>query len=177
MFYAVTAAAVEVASPTVGPPGQTDALRHLREIGRREWLAFERLGLVGRMPGIGRELLVGAGLVMADETVDAGLIGEIERFVLPTVAGMATGAARQVGDNVAAKAVDDVTLAKDLAGMRVIERPRPVDRCLQLFASAVMAGEAGGGHLWAACERSLQFLHRSVVGGGNRLAVPSRRGG
>jgi hypothetical protein len=79
---------------------------------------------------------------------------------------MATGAARVVGRDAAAEAVDHVLLAEALAGLLVIELPGPVGGLVQLFCRLRVAAETGTGHLGSSRELLLELLELAVICGG-----------
>jgi hypothetical protein len=173
---AFTAPAEEVAGAAVVARGRADVLRDGLQIDGGPGLA-RTLGpfhlFVGRMPGGGRELLVGAGLIVTDQAVHEVLVVEVEGLVLPAVAGMTTGAARFVAGQGDAEVVDDVFSLADgdvllflelLLGTRA--DPRPVGGFHDLFGGLGVAGETGGGDVGPAGEFLLQYGELAVVGGG-----------
>ena len=117
------------------------------------------------MAGGCRELLVGACGVMADETVDVLLGGEIETVVLPSIADVAAGTARQITGDVEAKVVDDGFLAQNLAGVGICEFPVPVLGLVQLLARFSMATKAVLGNLRSCCKGLLKLLKFAVISG------------
>ena len=170
----VTAAAVEVAGAAVLPAGLAHRLRDLRQVGRLHDLAAA-LGhlarLVERMAGIGGDLLVGRGRVVAGQAIHVVLVGEIVVLVRPAVASVATRAARLIGEDRAAEIVGRVLLAQLLAGGRTDGLPGPVHALHDLVAGLVVAGKTGLGDFRTGLERPLQFLELAVVRSARRLAA------
>ncbi len=169
MLDRVAAATVEVAGAAVLPSRLAHRLRDLGQVGRLHDLAAA-LGHLARrvkwMAGIGGDLLVGRGGVVAGQAVDVVLLGEVVVLVRPAVAGVATGAARLVGEDGAAEVVGRVLLAQGFAGGRVDRLPGPVDAFHDLVTRHVVAAQAGLGHLGAGFEWPFQGLQQAVVSGG-----------
>ena len=91
MFHPVTAAAGEMAGPTVMAFRTFNALGNLVPFRRIVFLSIprENLGFLDRMPGPGRIFFVGAGAIMADQAVYFCLVGKIKALIFPAVTGMA----------------------------------------------------------------------------------------
>ena len=96
MLDAVPAAAVEVTCATIATRCLAGVLRDLGVVRRKEFLAHENLLFGGGIPGAGGEFLVGAGLVVTDQTVNILLVCEIELGIFPAVAYVAAGTAGPV---------------------------------------------------------------------------------
>ena len=133
------------------------------------------------MAGEARQLLVGAGGVVADETVDVRFVREVVIGVLPVVARVARGAEAVVGGHRRAVVVDDVLLSEALIVLRVEELPGPVGRLLHLLRRLGVAFEAGVRDRRPVGERLLQLLELGVIGGrfrcgGLRPAACDREG-
>jgi len=89
VFDRILAATRKVATATSPPAGLAHAAGHLDQV---------YLGV--RHACSQRRLYVRFGGVVADETVDPVLVGEIKGIVLPAIAGMATGATGPVAGDV-----------------------------------------------------------------------------
>jgi hypothetical protein len=170
---AVAAAAVEVTAAAAGDVGRADVARDLSQVGRGQFLTVHGGRALQHPAGALGRLVVGAGGVVADQTVDPSVVGEVERRVLPAIAGVAGGAARLVGAHVGAEVVQHVPLAELLAGVRVVVVPGPVDRLADLVPGLGVAFQAGFGDLATTVELALEFLELAVVGGRDVLG---RRG-
>ena len=115
---------------------------HLVPIGRVIGfpIAFKDFGLGGGMAGTGRKFFISSGLLVANQAIDPGLVGEVEIFVLPPVAGMARCATSLVALDVHSKVVDgQPALSQDLAFRRGGVTPGPVNGFVKLRCSFRMA--------------------------------------
>lgn len=162
MFDPIAAAAIEVAAPTVFPSWQADALGDLRPLDRLLALKHHRAGLVAL--GWWR-LVIGAGAVMTDQTVDIVLIAEVEAVVFPAEARVALGAHALVSAGIGAEVVDQITLAEQLPRLFVLVCPGPVNILHELVAGLGMTFQADPGHLRAIAERALELFELAMIGG------------
>ena len=183
---AIATAAVEVAGTAVVALGLADVLGDPGQVWRLvlllPWRAFHRFEFavdVERVAGVGAELLVTAGIVMAGQAVDVVLVGEVEILVGPAVTAVATGAARLVGQRRAAEIVGCPLLAQFLAGGRAARFPVPVDAFHHLVAGHVVTAQTGLGDFRSALEGAAQGLQLGVIGSRllDRLGDGLRRGG
>ena len=101
VLYTISAAAIEMASPTASSRRAAYVVGNLDQI---------YLGV--RQASTGRRLLVLAGCVMADQTVNIPCVSEVERFIFPAITYVTTGAAWPVGDHVNAVIVDNPDFAQ-----------------------------------------------------------------
>ncbi len=152
-----------MAGTAVVAPRRAEALRDSLQVDRLPDLA--RLGrklgvLVRRVPGPCRQLLVGAGAIVAHQAVDVFRLGEIEGSVLPAEPGVATGAARLVAGQRDAVVVHRVRLAEVelLAGGLLARLPGPVHRAHEVLGLLLVARQTGAGDLRTVLERSLDQL-------------------
>jgi len=176
VFHRIAATAIEVAGAASGAAGLADVAGDFTQVRCLHDLAGmgREFGvLVRRVASQPRQLAVGAGGVVADQTVHIVLGGEVEFLVLPAVADVAGGAELIVRRHGGAEVVDDVLFAQALFGVRVHELPGPVLGFLHLFGGLGVAGETGLGDFRAAGEGLFQGVELAVVGGG----VGGRLGG
>lgn len=91
MLDPISPSAAEVAGAAVSPRRPAYALGDCIIIRRLIGfpIAFEKSGFADRVAGAGREFFIGTGLLMADETIDFGLVRKIEILISPSISGMA----------------------------------------------------------------------------------------
>jgi len=149
MLDVVAAPAKEVTGAARRAAGWPHALRHLGQIHFRI-----------RHAGPGGRLLVTARRVVADQTVDVLGLLEVEVLVLPTVAGVTTGATRLIGRQRNAVVVDGGLLAQldRLAAVFLLSLPGPVDRMHEVLGLLLMAGQALLSGFGPGLDRSLDEL-------------------
>ncbi len=170
MLHAIAAAAIEMAGAAIRSFRLTDALRHLHPVDGREPLEHDAAGGVALCR---RQLVIGAGLLMADQAVDVLLVLEIEVRVRPIVAGMALRAHAFIAARIGAEIVDEVVLAENLARFGVFVFPGPVDGLHELMAGFVVAGQAGLRNLGAVLEGAFQRFELAVIR--RRIRGPQRK--
>lgn len=109
---------------------------------------------------------VGAGGVMADETIDIFLCAKVETFIFPSVTDMATGAIWIVGLWGNAEIIQHIALAEALSAVRIEKLPGPMFGLVDLSCRLGMTSQAGPGDRRARREFSLEFLETAVVRSG-----------
>ena len=165
VFDPLPSSTEEVAGPAVLSGGEPHALRDLVPLGGKIGLLLcgEGGGLRYRVAGHGGELLVGAGLLVADETIHLGLVGKVETLVLEPIADMAGGAAGLVGGHGHTEVVHHESCLSKLPFRIIRCDPAPVKRLLDLLARLGVAAEAGFRHLRTALELLFEGLEFRVV--------------
>ena len=124
-----------MAGSTIFTGGTADTLGHLVPFGRKVFflIPFKYHGRFDGIARTGRKLFVGAGLFMADQAVDLGLVAEVERHVLETISGMTASAARIAAMQRNTKIVDGQSgLADPIFRGNIRVQPGPVDGLLKL---------------------------------------------
>ena len=140
MLDRITATPEKMAGAAVTPSGTSHGLSDSGPVGREKRLAIEFGGFGDRISGLGGKFLVGTCLVMTDQTVDLGRVGEIKGLVLPPVPGMAGGAPGLVGLDVDAEIVHHQSALAHLQGrVGIGVEPGPVDGLVNLGRSLGMA--------------------------------------
>ncbi|OQA36813.1 MAG: hypothetical protein BWY56_01291 [Acidobacteria bacterium ADurb.Bin340] len=172
----VAASAVEVATAAGGSACLPHPLGHEGQIHSLEGFAgtlrpFHVLEHRGARTG--GDLLVGAGGVVAHETVHLLRLGEIEAGVLPSVARVAAGAAGLIGGQGQAEVVDRVLLAEihrlPVSGLG--GRPSPMDGLHEVLRVLLMACQAGPRDFGAGLEGTFHMVGMAgLVGGGHPSA-------
>ena len=173
MLDGIATTTADMAGTAIGATGFADILGDLGQVRRLEHFlarrALHRLEFpvrIKRMTGISAKFLVGAGVVMAGQAVDIILIGKVEILVGPAVAGMATRAARLVGNRRAAEVIGRPFFADLLACRRVGGFPGPVNALHDLVASRVVATQTSLGDFRPGLERAFECIELAVVSGG-----------
>ena len=178
MLDAVGPAAVEMAAAAVDPAGGPDMLGDLFQVDRFEKLAAALLILERRVAAGGGKLAIGAGGIVAGQTIDILGFFEIETLILPAVAGMTAGAPAPVGDRRDSVVVQDMGLAEYPASVFIGRLPAPVQRLFDLFGGLVVTLETGSGNLRTTGERLVELREATVVGSrnsqGRQLPLPLR---
>ena len=113
----------------------------------------DQVYVLNRHPRALRIFLIGSGGVVADKTVDLGLVGEVKGSILPTVAGMTARATGPVAGDVYAKVVYgfgglaqvDALLLTLGEGGRTF--PQPVGTGNELFSLNIMTAKTLFGYL------------------------------
>ncbi len=95
MFHRFTSATVEMALPAGFSRGGAHVFGHGHQV---------HFGI--RHAGAGGGFLVCAGGIVADQTIDVGLVCEIKRVVFPSVSGMTACATSLVADDAHSEIVD-----------------------------------------------------------------------
>ena len=170
MLDPIAAAAIKMAGPAIGSFRRPDALRDLCPFDGGQPLEHDAAGSIALCR---RRLVIGAGLLVADEAVDVLLVLEVEVCARPVVAGMTLRAHAFIAARIGAEIIDDVVLAENLARLGAFVFPGPVDGLHELVASLVVAGQAGLRDFGAIGERPLQRFKFAVIR--RRIRDPRRK--
>lgn len=154
MLDGVAAATVEVAGAAVLAGGHADALGHGEKINALEGEA-------------GITFLVSTGIVVANEAIDVGGVGEIVIGVGPAVAGVASGATVPIGLDADAIVVDEILFADgggfvEAGDVDGFTGPIPMHGLADFVGGVFVAFKAGGGNFGAGLEGA--FHEEGVVG-------------
>ncbi len=161
VFHSGTTTAIEVAGAAGFVAGLAHVLSDHRKVRRFPDHSVEVRRLIGGVSRCRGELLIGAGRVVAGDTVHVLFDREVERVVRPSVPGVATRTPWFVGLDPDAEVVDLCRLADSFA---VVVVPGPVGCLLDLLGGLGVARQARGCEIWPCGEVLLEDLELAVIG-------------